>query len=900
MKRLVIPISILICCVIVYIGWEWYTVKFPNKSDAHQEPTPIKYGSDLQIELYNEQQINELQSSVENEESNKNSFSQGNERVVDYVLEPLEHPDSAGFVNMIFSFHIKDDFCRSCQCCNEIPIEVITNNGLKYIGTKQWIAYPSQDKERFYSKSLQIIIPPNDTSSLRLELKFGQSKVPAVVYFVTTGDLVEFWKGYPSGRYWKYPKFEPDTTKYEIRIDLQNPKHYEIIKHFVDSIGPIRTTLDSGIYIIKVTQTQFDKLKREGFKCEYIKNPPLQNREGEHKVKINHKKIGTSSEKNIQIPPKTMREDEASIWLDHVVGEDENGRLPANQLIRFVIGFANHTGESVFGITNGFRIYSPDGAVWDTTIPETIPPLEWSNAFDGLLSFYYKSLTGYGADSIKLVGITVYGSGLQYGFDDTAIALTIGPIDPDDVGKTICIDSSYVSGSSNWYWSSSDGMTLYYPTWFGPFCFEVTSSGYIYFYGQLRYTDPTPPDTVFKSIREATIYMWDEDLFGSYQFLDSAVTDNSGYFSIGPVSNNDAWGLFGQDVFFTFYAMNNGTYVTDSLNGPVQMIITETLDDVDNGDHESNIDLTIDESKSFFVADVLLDGYKKWKQSRPNPADLPGGPVQVVLKALDFNTLYSKSDWCIYINDSIDVNQRWPHTWNKSTILHEYAHRIGHMNLFFRDGGGSHTLYGLYPVGLSSSEGWAHFWSAHVLGSQISMTYWNEFYDSTWFNLENGEYDLVPRTGSVNAMTKYNEGAIAGMLWDIYDSNDDDYSSQSDWGDTTLPHTPNDGRGDTLYDGIDNILTALMDNSVYGHRPDNIDEFWFSWFASVPFPSHGVAMGDIWYEHGELAPQIPGCCNGDGKRGNVDGQGTLPVVGVSVAAVYRLEAEAAGAYYCGH
>ncbi len=111
------------------------------------------------------------------------------------------------------------------------------------------------------------------------------------------------------------------------------------------------------------------------------------------------------------------------------------------------------------------------------------------------------------------------------------------------------------------------------------------------------------------------------------------------------------------------------------------------------------------------------------------------------------------------------------------------------------------------------------------------------------------------------------------MLWDIYDYDDDDDSSQSDWGDTTLPHTPNDGRGDTLSDGIDNILSVLLDRSyVHGHNPDNIDEFWWAWFAEQ-FPGHGIAMEDIWYEHGELPPQIAGCCNGDGKRGDVDGQG---------------------------
>lgn len=196
------------------------------------------------------------------------------ERVVDYTLEPIKLPDTAGLVNMIFSFRVKDDFCRSCQCCREIPINVITKNGIEYFGPKEWVASPSNDKKHFYSTNFQITVPPNDTSCLRIELMFGQSKVPAVAYFVTTGDLVEFWKGYPSGRYWKYPKYKPDTNKYAIRIDLSDKRRYDFIKKCEHDVGPIKTTSDSGIYIIHVTREQFNDLKRDGFTCEYLKEPP--------------------------------------------------------------------------------------------------------------------------------------------------------------------------------------------------------------------------------------------------------------------------------------------------------------------------------------------------------------------------------------------------------------------------------------------------------------------------------------------------------------------------------------------------------------------------------------------------------------------------------------------------
>lgn len=67
---------------------------------------------------------------------------------------------------------------------------------------------------------------------------------------------------------------------------------------------------------------------------------------------------------------------------------------------------------------------------------------------------------------------------------------------------------------------------------------------------------------------------------------------------------------------------------------------------------------------------------------------------------------------------------------------------------------------------------------------------------------------------------------------------------------------------DTLFNGVDNILSVLLDRNVNGYLPDNITEFWSAWFQTPSF-GHDQAMRDIWYEHGI------GCCVG--IRGNVDG-----------------------------
>lgn len=50
------------------------------------------------------------------------------------------------------------------------------------------------------------------------------------------------------------------------------------------------------------------------------------------------------------------------IWLDHVNGLTPSGQLPAGGYASFIIHMKNDTWINMQGITNGFRINSPDGA----------------------------------------------------------------------------------------------------------------------------------------------------------------------------------------------------------------------------------------------------------------------------------------------------------------------------------------------------------------------------------------------------------------------------------------------------------------------------------------------------------------------------------------------------------
>jgi len=122
--------------------------------------------------------------------------------------------------------------------------------------------------------------------------------------------------------------------------------------------------------------------------------------------------------------------------------------------------------------SNGFRVYSPDGAVWDTTYGQYLPA--WLPFGDRWISS--KGTNGDGADTVVFGGEDSAG-GFWVVYDDVAWSITIEV--PDDLalyGKTICLDS-VADTMAYWPWSTWVWSTLtesYTPTWDGPYCFTIS------------------------------------------------------------------------------------------------------------------------------------------------------------------------------------------------------------------------------------------------------------------------------------------------------------------------------------------------------------------------------------------------------------------------------------------
>ncbi len=160
------------------------------------------------------------------------------------------------------------------------------------------------------------------------------------------------------------------------------------------------------------------------------------------------------------------------ITLDSVGGELSPGVISTGDSITFYLRYTNNTGDNILDISNGFRVYSTDGAQWGATIADITGALNYENFYLGIFTNTY-SAEGSGADTVgTLAGTWEPPEGMPVGFDDVAFTITIGPIGSAYIGKTICLDSCFYGPGGSWKWQV-DGQNHYAPDWGGPYCFTI-------------------------------------------------------------------------------------------------------------------------------------------------------------------------------------------------------------------------------------------------------------------------------------------------------------------------------------------------------------------------------------------------------------------------------------------
>jgi hypothetical protein len=160
------------------------------------------------------------------------------------------------------------------------------------------------------------------------------------------------------------------------------------------------------------------------------------------------------------------------VSLDHVDGLLSPDSLPTGVPITFHVRVTNNTEDYVAGLSNGFRVYSPTGATWDTTYVERNSDLSAFFAFSSDDREF--SITGSGSDTVGIFECVMSDEwGIPDGYDEITHTIHIGPIAHSSAGGEICLDSCWYPPTNDWMWSVGIQGYASIPSWDGPHCFAI-------------------------------------------------------------------------------------------------------------------------------------------------------------------------------------------------------------------------------------------------------------------------------------------------------------------------------------------------------------------------------------------------------------------------------------------
>ena len=290
-------------------------------------------------------------------------------RLFDWKLEPLEPPKGPGVIDMLFEF-TPTKIC-SMMACTEAEILVITKGGLEFLGPHSW-KQPVKYGET-YSQVIQVNVPPNDTCGVWIEMHSPvYSRTRAVAYFVSSTDSVEFWKGYPRRSLggpgiWEQIQANTPVEKLqeivEVRIDMRSV-FPGALKRVLDLVGEMKPTDKDSVCTARISRDDAYQLGRWGVVCDIIRQPaPLQ----PDSNRIPRNRIDSLEQQGVLDSLRNLRGDGA-FWLDGAYPLTSEGKLPLGEDVTLYLHILNNTNTIMKGVTNGFRVYSPDGATWSSAV----------------------------------------------------------------------------------------------------------------------------------------------------------------------------------------------------------------------------------------------------------------------------------------------------------------------------------------------------------------------------------------------------------------------------------------------------------------------------------------------------------------------------------------------------
>jgi len=159
------------------------------------------------------------------------------------------------------------------------------------------------------------------------------------------------------------------------------------------------------------------------------------------------------------------------VTLEQVIGQFGPTNVAVGYPLTFAVRVTNNTDRHVRGMTNGFKLYSPDGA--------NIGAIELSSGtlYEDLWFLEIWTQDPVAGEPFGNVAISITEPGMDPGYDGVAYQIEVEPFSEEDLGKTICFDSSYYAPAGKWMWAI-DGQNTLLPSWDGPHCFTIEEAEY--------------------------------------------------------------------------------------------------------------------------------------------------------------------------------------------------------------------------------------------------------------------------------------------------------------------------------------------------------------------------------------------------------------------------------------
>jgi len=294
-------------------------------------------------------------------------------------------------------------------------------------------------------------------------------------------------------------------------------------------------------------------------------------------------------------------------------------------------------------------------------------------------------------------------------------------------------------------------------------------------------------------ITKAKVEIYDEETAGT-DYLGSTYTDYNGYYSFGPISNNDGPGEDGLDIIVTVNATSSAARVINST-GVVYSYQTPTFEDVPDGTIDINWPTPYDQRGAWWIFCSHFGLTRGW---------------YYLHNEVNYNTARATARWPYeehpHYHFGGEIHLPDSACWSHDSILHEYAHHV------------MWTLYGDLPPSMTPHymtqqsnsttawvEGWAHFFPLAVFNDPIYTIAINATHGLS--------YDLEAHHWCSDGWDDGDEveGRVAGALWDIFDSQND----SAPW------------YYDSFSDGFHRIWNITRDNTL-----DTFKEFWDAWNAT--------------------------------------------------------------------